>query len=289
MNAVQGYLFILPNLVGFIVFSLFSIGFSALISFTNWDMITPLNEVQFIGFQNFIDLFTDEWFVESILNNLYFMAFIPLYLFAALVVAALLNGSVYFSKLIRTIIYMPYVTNIVIVSLLWSYLLKPDGGIVNEILKIIGIANPPQWFGSTFWVKPALVLITLWQGLGYNSLIYLTGLQSISKDLYEAADVYGASKVRQFFTITIPMITPTTFFMLITSLIGTFQMWSNVQILTSGGPGTASTVIGFYIYRTAFQYGEMGYASSMAWILFIFVLIITLIQWRGQKKWVNYI
>lgn len=168
-------------------------------------------------------------------------------------------------------------------------MLRPNGGVINGVLMALGVANPPQWFGSTFWVKPALVVIMLWTGLGYNTLLYLAALQSVSKDLYEAADIDGASKVRQFFSITIPMVSPTTFFMLIMGLISSFQMWSNVQILTSGGPGTASTVIGYYIYKTAFQYGKMGYASSMAWVLFVFVLIITLFQWHGQKKWVNYI
>jgi multiple sugar transport system permease protein len=288
-NTIEGYLFILPNLIGFLVFTLFSVVFSAVISFTNWDMITGFRDIEFIGIKNYIELFTDNWFIESVLNNLFFIAFIPLYLFVALIVATILNGSVYFSKIIRTIIYLPQVTNVVIVSLLWSFLLRPNGGIINNLLMAIGIANPPQWFGSIFWVKPALVLIMLWSGLGYNTLLYLGGLQSISKDLYEAADIDGASKVRQFFSITIPMVSPTTFFMLIMGLISSFQMWSNVQILTSGGPGTASTVIGFYIYRTAFRYGQMGYASSMAWVLFVFVLIITLFQWHGQKKWVNYI
>lgn len=288
-NTVEGYLFILPNLVGFLVFTLFSVVFSAVISFTNWDMITGFDEIQFIGLKNYIELFTDSWFIDSILNNFFFMAFIPLYLFVALTVATVLNGSVYFSKVMRTAIYLPYVTNVVIVSLLWSFLLRPNGGVINGVLMALGVANPPQWFGSTFWVKPALVVIMLWTGLGYNTLLYLAALQSVSKDLYEAADIDGASKVRQFFSITIPMVSPTTFFMLIMGLISSFQMWSNVQILTSGGPGTASTVIGYYIYKTAFQYGKMGYASSMAWVLFVFVLIITLFQWHGQKKWVNYI
>lgn len=287
-NTIEGYLFILPNLLGFLVFTLFSVVFSAVISFTNWDMITGFGELKFIGIQNYIDLFTDNWFTDSILNNLFFIAFIPLYLFVGLAVATLLNGSVFFSKTIRTIIYLPHVTNVVIVSLLWSFLLRPDGGIVNNILMAVGIANPPLWFGSTIWVKPAIVLIMLWSGLGYNTLLYLAALQAISKDLYEAANIDGASKLRQFFKITIPMVSPTTFFMLIMGLISSFQMWSNVQILTAGGPGTASTVIGYYIYKTAFLYGKMGYASSMAWVLFVFVLIITLIQWRGQKKWVNY-
>lgn len=288
-NTIEGYLFIFPNLLGFLVFTLFSVVFSAVISFTNWDMITGFSEMKFIGLSNYIDLFKDNWFIDSILNNLFFIAFIPLYLFLALLVAVVVNGSIYFNKTVRTILYLPQVTNVVIVSLVWSYLLRPNGGIINNILMSIGIANPPQWLGSTTWVKPAMVLMSIWGGLGYNTILYLAGLQSIPKDLYEAADIDGAGILKKFFRITIPMVSPTTFFMLIMGIIGSFQMWSNIQILTDGGPGTASTVIGFYIYKTAFQYGKMGYASSMAWILFIIVLVVTLIQWRGQKKWVNYL
>jgi len=234
-------------------------------------------------------MFSDEWFISSIKNNLYFLAFVPVQLFLALLVAVIVNGEIYFSKAIRTIMYLPHVTNIVIISLLWGYLLRPSGGIVNNVLMAIGIEHPPAWFASVQWVKPALVLMFIWTNLGYNSILYLSGLQAIPKDLYESARIDGANRIQQFFRITIPMVSPTTFFMLIIGIIGTFQMWSNIQILTNGGPGTASTVIGFYIYNTAFKYGKMGYASSMAWVLFVIVLILTMIQWRGQKKWVNYI
>lgn len=287
-NTIAGYLFILPNLIGFTVFTLFSVVFSAVISFTNWDMITGFADIEFIGLQNFIDLFSDQWFIDSLKNTFFFIAFIPVYLFIALIVATIVNGSIYFNKSVRTILYLPHITNVVIVSLLWSYLLRPNEGIINNVLIAIGVTNPPMWFGSTFWVKPALVLIMLWSGLGYNTILYLASLQSIPVDLYEAAEIDGAGKLRKFFNITIPLVSPTTFFMLIMGIIGSFQMWSNIQILTAGGPGTSSTVIGYYIYKTAFQYGKMGYASSMAWILFLFVFGITLIQWHGQKKWVNY-
>lgn len=286
-NTIQGYLFIMPNLIGFLVFSAFSIVFSAAISFTNWDMVTSLSNLDFVGFQNYAELLKDDWFKDSILNNLFFLASVPINIFFALIVAVIVNGSIYFNKTVRAILYLPQITNVVIVSLLWLYLLRPSDGIVNNVLMAAGIADPPKWMASTLWVKPALFIIMLWTSLGYNTILYLGGLQAIPKDVYEAADIDGASKLRQLLRITIPLVSPTTFFMLIMGIIGTFQMWSNIQILTSGGPGTSSTVIGYYIYKVAFEYGQMGYASSMAWILFVIVLAITLIQWRGQKKWVN--
>jgi multiple sugar transport system permease protein len=287
-DAIAGYLFILPNLVGFLVFTLISVVFSLTISFTNWDMMSSLSEVKFTGLQNYIRLFSDSWFLDSLLNNLYFMLFVPVYLFIALVAAVIFNGLIFFSKLFRTVIFLPNLTNIVITAFLWQMLLRPNGGIINNILMSLGIANPPGWLASTFWVKPALVVMLGWMGIGYYAVIYLSGLQAIPKQLYEAASIDGAGKVKQFFRITIPMISPTTFLQMITGIIGSFGIWSIIQVLTGGGPRTSSSVIGFYIYKSAFEFGEMGYASAMAWVLFIIVLLLTLVQWRGQKKWVNY-
>lgn len=288
-NAIEGYLFILPNLIGFAVFTMFSVVFSLIISFTDWNMVTGFENIKFIGFQNYIDIFSDKWFINSIANNIYFILFIPFQIILALVIAVIVNDRIYFAKFVRTAIYLPYVTNVVIISLLWSMLLNPSKGIVNNILISIGIMNPPAWLGSTVWVKPSIITMMTWAQTGYTMILFLSGLQGIPVRLYEAARIDGASRIKQFFHITIPMISPTTFFVMITSIISNFQMWSNIQILTAGGPGTASTVIGYYIYKSAFEYGKMGYASSMAWVLFAGVFVITLIQWRGQKKMVNYL
>lgn len=287
-QAVEGYLFILPNLAGFVVFTLFSTLFSFVVSFTNWDMVTGLGAMKFNALHNFAVMFRDPWFIDSMTNILYFVAFVPLQILLALIIAIIINGSVYFSNTIRTALFLPYVTNAVIIAVVWGMLLSPDDGIINNVLSAIGVDNPPKWLGSSDWVKPAIILMTTWSGLGLNVILFLSGLVGIQKEIYESAEIDGVKTLSKFFYITFPMISPTTFFILITSIISLFNAWSHIQILTGGGPGSSSTVIGYYIYKAAFQFGQMGYASAMAMVLFVTVFVFTIVQWRLQKRWVHY-
>lgn len=287
-QAAEGYLFILPNLIGFLVFTLFSILFSLAVSFTNWDLTTGLANIRFTGLDNFAKMFRDDWFADSMLNIFYFAAAVPLQILLALVVAIVINEGVYFSKTIRTALFLPYVTNAVIIAIVWALLLNPGDGVVNSLLRAVGVANPPGWLGSSDWVKPAIVLMSIWSGLGLNVILFLAGLVGISREIYESANIDGARPFTRFFYITFPMISPSTFFIVITSIISVFQAWSHIQILTGGGPGSSSTVIGYYIYKSAFEFGQMGYASAMAWALFVTVFLFTLLQWRLQQKWVHY-
>ncbi len=287
-EAITGYLFILPNLINLVCIISFTVIFSLVISFTDWDMIKGFEGIKFIGIKNYIDMFSDKWFIDSFLNNIFFLLGVPIQIFIALLLAIVLNGKVYGAKQMRTIFFMPYVTNLVIIVLIWSALLNPNTGIINNILRTLSVDTPPVWLGSSFWVKPTLFIIFTWQYVGYYMILYMGGLQSIPDELYEASDIDGAGKIRQFISITFPMISPTTFFILILGVISTFQMWANIQILTAGGPGTSSSVLSYYIYKAAFAQGRMGYAASMAWVLFGLVFMITLLQWRGQKKWVSY-
>ncbi|MCU6707428.1 sugar ABC transporter permease [Paenibacillus sp. J5C_2022] len=285
---VAGYLFILPNILGFVVFTAFGVGFSMVMSFTDWDMFSELSDVSFVGFDNYIEAFKDKWFIDSIKNNLFFLLFIPVQMLLSLMFAVFLNEKFFGRNLLRNLFYLPYITSFVAISLIWFQLLHPSEGVINQLLIRLGVEQPPSWFGSSDWVKPAILVILTWQSLGYKMLLYLAGLQGIPSHLYEAAEIDGATGVRKFIHITIPLISPVSFFIFIISMIDTFVMWSKIQILTSGGPGTASTVIGYYIYKMAFEHSKMGYASAIAWILFIIIFAVTLIQWRGQKKWVNY-
>lgn len=287
-KAIEGYLFILPNLAGFLIFTFFSIGFSLIVSFTNWDLTTGLDNMSFNGLDNFKKMLDDRWFIDSMLNILYFAAFVPLQILLALIIAFIINESVFFSKTIRTALFLPYVTNTVIIALVWGMLLNPGEGIINGMLRMFGIDDPPGWLGSSAWVKPAVILMTTWSGLGLNVILFLSGLVGISKEIYESAEIDGVKPLSKFWHITFPLISPTTFFVVITSVIGVFQAWSHIQILTGGGPGSSSTVIGYYIYKAAFEFGQMGYASAMAWVLFVVVFVFTLLQWRLQKKWVHY-
>lgn len=278
----------MPNLIGFLVFVLFGVIFSMIMSFTDWNLLRDLKDIHFVGLKNYLELPKDVWFVESLANNIWFLMIIPIQIFLAMVVASILNSRIIGNKTIRAMFYLPYVTSLVAISVVWMTLFNPRFGPINHFLEMLGISNPPKWFASPHWSKPALGIIMIWKQLGYYSLLYLSALQSIPSSLYEAAEVDGASDIQRFFKITLPLVSPTTFLVVVLSLIGSFQSWSMIQILTQGGPGTSTYTLGFYVYHVAFKYYRMGYASAIAWVLFIIILSITLIQWRGQKKWVNY-
>lgn len=287
-DAIAGYVFILPNLIGFLVFVLGGLIFSLIISFTDWNLLKDFNTLKFVGFKNYVDLLKDSWFIDSLLNNLWFLCIIPIQVFLAMIVASVLNSRIFARNILRAMYYIPYITSLVAVSVVWMTLLHPRFGPINRFIMLFGVENPPKWLADVFWAKPAVAIIMIWQSLGYHALLYLAALQTIPKDLYEAARIDGANKLQQFFKITIPMISPTTFLIVILSLIASFQSWSMIQILTQGGPGTATHTLGYYIYIVAFKFFRMGYASSIAWVLFVITFIITVIQWRGQKKWVVY-
>lgn len=284
----EGYLFILPAVLGFMVFTLFSVLFSLYVSFSDWNFSSGLQGIRFNGLLNFKNMASDQWFIDSMLNIVYFAAFVPLQILVALLMAIAIHNKIYFSKTIRTILFMPYVTNAVIIAIVWSMLLNPTGGIVNNFLSTLGIVNPPGWFGSSAWVKPGIVIMTTWSGIGLNVVLFMSGLVGIPKEIYESAEIDGIRTWSRFRYVTFPLISPTTFFIVITSIIGVFHAWAHIQILTGGGPGSSSTVIGYYIYKAAFELGEMGYASAMAWVLFVVVFFFTMVQWYFQKKWVHY-
>jgi multiple sugar transport system permease protein len=182
---------------------------------------------------------------------------------------------------------MPYVTSVVAISVVWGLLYRPSEGIINSFLRGVGISDPPGWISSTTWALPAVIIIGAWGLIGYTMVLYLAGLQGIPKDLYEASEVDGAGKWTQLLHITVPMLRPTTFFIVITLVITTFQVFGTIYMLTQGGPAVSTSMLSYYIYISAFNFYKFGYASAMAWILFLILLLVTLIQWRQQKKWEN--
>lgn len=285
-----GYLFILPNLLGFIVLTLAPVLFSLLVSFTNWNLFGGLTKLHFIGVSNFVKMWSDVWFISSIQNNLIFtLGVIPTTLVLALLAAVVLNGDLYGRSVVRTMFFVPYISNIVAVSAIWLALYNPDSGPINQLLTSIGVHNPPGWIASTQWALPAIMFMAVWGGVGYNAVIYLAGLQAIPNELYEAARLDGTSGFQRLRYITIPMLSPTTFFLLVTDIIGSFQVFGQINIMTEGGPVRATTVIAYYIYQAGFAYFKMGYAASMAWFLFAGIFLVTFIQWRAQKQWVTYL
>jgi len=281
---LTGYIFILPNLVGFLVFTVFAVLFSFFMSFTDWSLIKKFQNIKFTGLENYIDLISDKWFHASVINNVWFLLVIPVMIFLAMVFAFMVNDKVFFKNTFRTILYLPNITSVVAISVIWFTLFNPRSGPINEMLRSLGMENPPQWLSSVVWAKPTIGLLMIWKTVGYYTILYLAALQGIPRQLYEAATVDGASTRQQFFKITMPLLSPTTFMLTILSVMNIFKDWSLIQIMTEGGPGTSTYTIGYYIYYAAFKKMRMGYAASMAWVLLVIIMIFTIIRFRTEKK-----
>lgn len=282
---IAPYLFIAPNFLGFLVFILIPVLVSFGVAFTDFNIFKGFKNCAFVGFSNFVQMFQDEWFWAALKNNLlYTVVTIPVILGFSIVLSTILNNKVYMKTTIRVMIFIPYIASVVAISVIWMLILNPSQGILNNFLREIGISNPPGWLGDPNWAMPAVILVGIWMGLGYNTIIYMSGLQSISKTLYEAAEIDGASSAQTFRYITVPMLRNTTFFLLITNIIGSFQVFGQINIMTGGGPGNKTTVLAHYIYLAGFRYHKMGYAASIAWFLLLIIFLVTLFQWKMQRK-----
>lgn len=283
-EAREGYLYALPWFIGFTVFTAGPIIASFLLSFTNWDLIRP---AEWIGFGNYNMLLEDPLFWQSLkVTSIYALFSVPLGILGGLAIAVLMNQKIKGLSVFRTIYYLPAVVSGVAVSLLWSWIFNPDFGVLNYLLSLIGI-NGPGWIYDEKWALPSLIIMSLW-GVGGGMVIYLAGLQGVPTELYEAAIIDGASSWRRFWSITIPMISPVIFFQLIMGIIGSFQIFTQAYIMTGGGPNNATLFYVLYLYRNAFQWFKMGYASALAWVLFIVILILTIIQFKLANRWVYY-
>ena len=287
-EAITGYLFIAPWLIGFLLFVAGPMLFSFYASFTNYDVTSQFD---WIGLRNYKKmLFDDPLYWKSMYNTMYFAVFaVPIGILVGVVSAVLLNLDIPFQKMWRTIFFLPKVLTGISVLLLWVWIFNPQDGLMNSMLRGIGMENPPLWFASTDWSKPALIIMSAWGATG-GILIYLAGLQGIPKQLYEAAEIDGASQFRQFLAVTLPLLSPTIFFKLITGINGAMQYWAAALIVTNppGSPSNSTLFNGLYMYRTAFTELKMGYASAMAWALLLITLVITAVQFYGAKRWVYY-
>lgn len=283
---LEGYLFISPWLVGFLCLTLGPIIASAYLSLTDYDVVS---RAEFIGLQNFANLFKDVHFFNALrVTFIYTLFSVPLGMIGSLAVALLLNYPSRFSAIFRTIFYLPAVVSGVAVAMLWLWIFEPDFGLLNYLLSFVGITGP-AWLYDPTWVLPAFILMSLW-GVGGNMVIYLAGLQGIPTHLYEAAQIDGANAWGQFVHVTLPMLSPVLFFNLIMGIINSFQVFTQSYIMTGGvgGPGDASLFYVLYLYQNAFQWFKMGYASALAWILFLVILLCTLLVFRGSKNYVYY-
>lgn len=282
-----GYLFITPYLIFFTIFTgipfLMAIG----LSFLNVKYITRLEDLKFVGLRNFIKIFTNKEIMQSLGRTFeYALVYVPLIMITGFVLAVILNKGVYAKNALRATVFLPYVSNMVAIAIIFKVLLGSNSPIIQG-LKNMGL-EPPLLLQDLKLALPTVAAIAVWKGVGLNMVVYLGALQGVPAELSEAAQIDGATKWQRIRHVVIPMVSPTTFFLLISSVIGSLQNFTVIQALTEGGPGQATTVMSVNIVRTAFMKYDTSLASAMAMVMFIIVMIITLIQWRGQKKWVNY-
>ena len=279
-----GYSFILPNLIGYAIFVFIPVIFSFVLSVMKWDGSRA--PMEFVGLSNFVQIFNDRIFVQSFIHTIQYalLTVLPT-LVLALLLAVLLNHKLKGIAVFRTALYFPYIASIVAVGAVWNMLFQPDFGPINEFLRFIGISKPPRWVVDVKWAMVAISIVSVWNYMGYYMIVYLAALQGISGSLYEAAGIDGANGFQKLRYITIPMLTPTTFFVLIMLTIQCFKVFDLVYVMTGGGPGNATKTLVNYIYEKAFTSWEFGPASAGALVLFSVVLIVTLIQFAGEKKW----
>ncbi|GGG79145.1 carbohydrate ABC transporter permease [Paenibacillus radicis (ex Gao et al. 2016)] len=285
---IAGYLLAGPMLLGLFIFTVIPTLISLVLSFTEWSFIADLQKMKFVGLNNFKQLFDDQVFLTSMRNNLILLLVVPVQLIVSLVLAVVIERYVYGKGLFKVMFFMPYISSMVAVAIVFQLLFHPSYGPVNETLRSLGIANPPKWLADLHYALPSVMIILIWVGIGFCMVVYMAALNAIPKDLYESADIDGAGVWTRFRRITLPLVTPTTFFLLVTGLISSFKSFDVIKVLTEGGPSYSTSVVTYYLYTTAFENLKTGYASSIAWMLFGCVLLITLIQLYGQKKWVHY-
>lgn len=277
--------FLLPSLIGLGLFKLLPILCSMVLTLFRWDLLTP---PQFVFMQNFNNLIADEVFWSSLAHTLYYIAgYVPMVIVVGLALALVMNQRLKGVVIFRTAYFIPVVSSWAAVALLWKWIFNPRFGLLNYILGLIGIYGP-SWIFDPLWAMPAIIITSVWKDLGFIMTLFLAGLQGIPEIYYNAASIDGAGSVRKFFAVTVPLLSPTTFFALTISLIHSFQVFDQVWIMTQGGPAGATAVLVEQIYKNATAYNRMGYASALSWVLFLLVFSVTGLQMIIQRKWVHY-
>lgn len=284
-EVLTGILLVTPWILGFVIFLLGPMLASMYFAFTDWDLLT---NPQWVGLKNFRHMIVEDPLVKQSIKvtTLYAFSAVPLRVVGGLFLAILLNQNIKFKSFIRTIFYLPSVVSGVAVAMLWLWIFNSDFGLLNLLLRLFGI-DGPAWLSDTRSVLPAFVIMSLW-GVGGSMVIYLAGLQGVPSDLYEAAEVDGANNLRCFWHITLPMISPVIFFNLVIGIIAALQIFNQAYIMTQGGPQNASMFLMLYLYFNAFEYFKMGYASALAWLIFVYILLLTLVVFRFSSQWVFY-
>jgi multiple sugar transport system permease protein len=284
-ESAWAYAFIAPPFLGFLAFSLGPMLGSLALSFTRYDILSPPTQV---GLDNYRALFTSDYFVgRTLVNTAFYLLGVPLGMAVALAIAMQLNRIVHLRGVFRTLYFVPSVCSVVALALLWKLIYRGDYGLLNTLLVRAGIENPPSWIADPRLVKPSLVFMGIWTNLGYTVVVFVAALQAVPRQLLEAAELDGANAWQRFRHVVFPAISPTTFFLSVTGTIGALQNFDQVYVMTRGGPAYASATYMLYVYVSGFQYFEMGYASAMAWLLAIVVLLVTWLQFKLAKMWVH--
>ena len=270
-----------PNLILFILFMLFPLVFTFWLSFNEYDMMTPM---KFVGLKNYVDMFHDQTAMTCLWNTVkYTIMVVPLTMVLALILAISLDSNIAFKRFYRAAFFIPSITSWVAIAVVWCWLMNQDFGLLNYFLSFFGV-EPIPWLTSAQWSLISVSIVSIWKGAGYNMLLFLGGLQGISNSYYEASELDGASKWQQVRYITIPLLAPTTFFVFVTSIISSFQVFDCVSMMTDGGPGRSSSVLVHYLYQSAFKYFELGYASASAYLMFFIIMTLTIIQMIVKKS-----
>ncbi|WP_420490505.1 carbohydrate ABC transporter permease [Neobacillus niacini] len=282
-EAFYGYLFVSPMVIGFLVIMLFPLIYSIYMSLTDWQL---LGDPNFIGTENYQRLVNDPDFWVVLKNTIIFAAgLVPINIVLALLLALLLQKNLPGIGFFRTAIFIPVMTSIVVWSIIWKYMFGTEEGFINQVLATIGI-DGPAWLYDPDLAMGAVIVVSALKNVGLNMVLFLAALQQVDKNLYEASYLDGANKRRQFWHVTLPMITPTVFLTLILTIIGSMKVFGQIYVMTNGGPGNHTKVLVYYIWENAFRLFDFGYASAIALVLFVIILVFTVIQWTGRKRWV---
>lgn len=286
---LTGYLFVAPALIVFLVFVAFPFFFSLVLSLTEWNFLSGWSGIQWKGLENFAKLAGDQNFRQAVVNTvIYTVATVPVSILIALVLAYVLNGKVYLKKTLRLAFFIPYISNMVALAAVFKFMFRDDGIINNVLLNVFHLQDVPRWLSNSELNKIPIILILIWTAVGYELIVYMAALQNVPKELYEAGKLDGATGFKQFVHITFPMISPTTFYLVVVRMIAAFKVFSAINIITLGTATRGNTSLVVEIYQDAFQSYKFGYASAEAVVLFAIILAITLFNFWGQKKWVHY-
>lgn len=288
-ESLVGYAFITPALLVFIALVAFPLFFSIFLSFTEWNFLSGWENIKFVGLDNFAKLFEDTNFKWGVSNTfIYTLAIVPTSVIIALVLAYMLNDKVYFKKSMRLCFFIPYISSSVALAAVFKALFREDGVINNVLMKVFGMQEAIRWFTDSQWNKIPIIIFVIWVQIGFELIIYMAALQNVPHSLYEAADIDGVTPWKKFWKITFPLISPTTFYLIVVQFIAVFKIFAAIDVMNFGNTAYANTSIVVEIYRNAFKNYQFGYASAEALVLLVIIIIVTAINFYGQKKWVHY-